>query len=134
MREMGRTVENGEFVGMVQEFARDPDELRRLSDANRAGSAAAYARAEGDPEWEAAFEARYGKAANAYRVFASQYITERGIGYTKVGDDRNAIGDNLTTATNASRQQMGMAARKCGGRSRRREASLHSSSAARPSA
>jgi hypothetical protein len=34
-------------------------------------------------------------------VFASQYIVERGIGYTKVGDDRNATGDNLTAAANA---------------------------------
>lgn len=86
---------------MVQEFAQDPDELRRLGDVNRADGAAAYARAEGDPEWEAEFEARYGKAANAYRVLAGQYIIERGIGYTKVGDDRNATGDGLTTAASA---------------------------------
>ncbi|MEV4130375.1 hypothetical protein [Nocardia sp. NPDC049707] len=98
---MGRTVENGEFVDMVEKFAQDPEELRRLGDANRAASAPAYARAEGDPEWEAEFESRYGKAANAYRVFASRYIIERGIGYTKVGDSRNATGDNSTAAANA---------------------------------
>ncbi|BDT95212.1 hypothetical protein IFM12275_51880 [Nocardia sputorum] len=85
---------------MVEKFVQDPQELRRLGDANRAASAPAYARAEGDPEWEAQFEAQYGKAANAYRLFAVQYGVERGIGWTQVGDGRNATGDNSTTAGN----------------------------------
>ncbi|MFI9413307.1 hypothetical protein [Nocardia gamkensis] len=85
---------------MVKEFAQDPHELRRLGDANRAASAPAYARAEGDADWEASFEAQYGKAANAYRLFAGQYIVERGVGWTTVGDGRNSTGDNSTTAGN----------------------------------
>ncbi|WP_327100861.1 hypothetical protein OIE68_19930 [Nocardia vinacea] len=34
-------------------------------------------------------------------MFASRYIIEREIGYSEVGDGRNATGDNSTVAANA---------------------------------
>ncbi|MEU4313783.1 hypothetical protein [Nocardia sp. NPDC024068] len=84
---------------MAQEFIQDPDVQRRRAGANRAASDPAYARAVGDPEWLAGFEAQFGKAANVFKVLdAERHMKDRAVGWTGIGDDLNTNGDHSDAA------------------------------------
>ncbi len=70
-------------------------ETRKQANMERAAAEPAYAKAEGDPDWERDFEEMFGKAANQARGLWMQAINERRKNYTGVGDDRNLSGDYL---------------------------------------
>ncbi|WP_327100863.1 hypothetical protein OIE68_19940 [Nocardia vinacea] len=86
---------------MVKDFMQDPQGMRRQGDVDRAASAPAYEQAKGDPEWEAEFENMFGKAANPFRMYVRQYLADRSIGYTTIGDGRNTMGDSRYAAADA---------------------------------
>ncbi|NEW40179.1 hypothetical protein GV794_28610 [Nocardia cyriacigeorgica] len=68
-------------------------EMRKQANAERAAAEPAYARSEGDPDWERDFEEMFGKAANRARGQWMRRIHDRKVNYTGIGDDRNTAGD-----------------------------------------
>lgn len=89
------------FIEMGPEgLEHSPPETRKQANLERAAAEPAYAKAEGDPDWELNFEEMFGKAANQARGLWAYAISEREKNYTGVGDDRNLSGDYLDiTAT-----------------------------------
>ncbi|MEU1524040.1 hypothetical protein ABZ413_17750 [Nocardia rhamnosiphila] len=78
---------------MAEKVAQEPDGLRRQGGGNHAVGDVNYQRSGGDPEWEGSLEYQYGKAANAFNVYAREHVRGREAGFTTAGDKRYGIGD-----------------------------------------
>lgn len=78
---------------MVRKVAQDTDSMRRQGGGNHAVGDVNYQRAPGDAEWEGSLERRYGKAANAFIVYAREHVQGRETGFNTAGDKRYGIGD-----------------------------------------
>ncbi|MEV0105265.1 hypothetical protein AB0H42_02855 [Nocardia sp. NPDC050799] len=78
---------------MAKKVAQDTDTMRRQGGGNHAVGDVNYQRAPGDPEWEGGLESRYGKAANAFNVYAREHVRGREAGFNTAGDKRYGIGD-----------------------------------------
>ncbi|WP_406234872.1 hypothetical protein [Nocardia sp. NBC_01009] len=86
---------------MADKTRQDSEELVKLSGGNQAASAPHYERAKGGSDFDQEFERRYGKAANAYRLRGSEYLSQSGSAYTNLGDGHVASSTHLHTAKNA---------------------------------
>lgn len=118
----GMIVKNGEFVDMVQEFARDPEELRRLGDATAPPALLPVRGPREIPNGR--LRSNPGMARRPIRTGCSPVDTSSS---AKSAIPKWVTGETLPVTTRQSprmrsRQQMVMAARRCGGRFRRREA------------
>ena len=78
---------------MAGKVAKEPDHMRRQGAGNHAAGDVDRQRAVGDPEWEGGLESKFGRAANAFNVYAREHVRGRERAFNNAGDRRNGIGD-----------------------------------------